>query len=127
VYFLEKTLDARLPLLYNMGMKYDLIELPGELIDLPECGACYDTGIIADEDVFCDCPKGESACEASDDFYCGDDSADERAQSRLDEMDYQAGIAQGERYSSDRQIYGDAMADEFAMQDELNAYNRGDY
>ena len=65
-------LDARLPLLYNMNMKYDLIDLPGEINDIPECGACYDTGIITDEDVFCDCPNGEAACDASDEMDCGD-------------------------------------------------------
>ena len=127
MYFLKKELDARLPLLYNGSMKYDLIDLPGELIDLPECGACDDSGVIVGEDVFCDCPKGDAACDASDDFYCGDDSADERAQARLDDMDYEAGKAQGERYSTDRQIYGSALAEQFAMEDELAAYNRGDY
>ena len=53
-------------------MIYDLIDLPGEINDIPECGACYDTGIITDEDVFCDCPKGDAACDASDDFDCGE-------------------------------------------------------
>ena len=108
-------------------MKYDFNNLPGELIDPSDCGACDDTGIIVGEDVFCDCPNGDAACDASDDFDCGDDSADERAQARLDEMDYQAGRAQGERYSTDRQVYGNAMAEQFAMEDELAAYNRGDY
>ena len=41
-------------------MKYDLIDLPGELADLPDCGACYDNGYIdEDETVFCDCDAGE--------------------------------------------------------------------
>ena len=53
-------------------MKYDLIDLPGELNDIPECGACYDTGMICDEDVFCDCPKGDAALDACDDFDCGE-------------------------------------------------------
>ena len=43
-----------------------------EASDIPECGACYDTGIITDEDVFCDCPKGEAACDASDEMNRGD-------------------------------------------------------
>ena len=47
-----------------MLMKYDTNDLPGELADLPDCGACYDNGYIdEDETVFCDCDAGVSACD----------------------------------------------------------------
>ena len=54
-------------------MKYDLIDLPGEVADLPECGACDDGGFIdEDETVFCECAAGDAACDASDDMDCGE-------------------------------------------------------
>jgi len=34
-----------------------------EAANRPDCGACYDSGIIVDEDVFCDCASG---CAAQD-------------------------------------------------------------
>ena len=47
-----------------MLMKYDTNDLPGELADLPDCGACYDNGYIdEDETVFCDCVAGERECD----------------------------------------------------------------
>jgi len=30
-----------------------------EASDIPNCGACYDEGMIVDQDVYCDCPEGE--------------------------------------------------------------------
>jgi len=49
-------------------MKYDLIELAGELEDRPDCEDCFDSGIIEEgHDVrsttFCDCPEGEATFE----------------------------------------------------------------
>ena len=46
--------------MYNVYMKYDLIELPGELEDRPNCPTCFDECII-DEDLdnICDCPAGD--------------------------------------------------------------------
>ena len=47
-------------------MKYDLIELDGELQDPPKCETCLDTGVVEDgydvrSTTFCDCPEGEEA------------------------------------------------------------------
>jgi hypothetical protein len=41
------------------------------------------------------------------------------------ESEYQTGLAEGRRYSAERRIYGDALAEQFAMQDEMNRYNAG--
>ena len=30
-----------------------------EASDNPDCGACYDEGMIVDQDVYCDCPEGD--------------------------------------------------------------------
>jgi len=45
--------------------------------------------------------------------------------SRAD-REYWEGRAQGNRYISDKQIYGQELADQWALEDELAAYNRGD-
>ena len=45
-----------------MNMKYDLIDLPGEIADLPDCGACDDSGYI-DDTVYCDCSAGSHMCD----------------------------------------------------------------
>ena len=42
------------------------------------------------------------------------------------EQEYQQGLAEGRRYSAERKIYGDALAEQFALQDELNRYNAGE-
>ena len=42
------------------------------------------------------------------------------------EAEYQKGLADGERYSSDRRIYGDVLAEQWALEDELARYNRGE-
>ena len=103
-----------------------LTDLPGELgDDSPLCSSCCDTGTFFEDETFevvCDCSIGDDIMESrrEDDFEVD-------AQERLDNMDYQAGVAQGERYSSDRQIYGDALAEQFAMEDELASYNRGEF
>ena len=31
--------------------------------DRPNCGACYDEGMIVDQDVYCDCPEGDKAMD----------------------------------------------------------------
>jgi|SRR5262245_2157908 len=54
-----------------------------------------------------------------------DDDADYRRQRARDEQDYQTGLAQGARYSSDRKLYGEALAEQWAMDDEMRAYNYG--
>ncbi len=45
---------------------------------------------------------------------------------RREEAEYQAGINDGKMYSDDRKMFGDALAERFAMDRELAAYNRGD-
>tara|TARA_R100001086_G_scaffold246924_1_gene180020 strand:- start:715 stop:1044 length:330 start_codon:yes stop_codon:yes gene_type:complete len=108
-------------------MTYDLISLPGEYADSdPDCSNCCDTGELILEDGFreeCDCASGEvlSAQHREE----REELDDDQRQAERDEQEYQAGVAQGERYSMERKIYGSALADEFAMQDELNAYNWG--
>jgi len=32
-----------------------------EASNRPNCGACYDEGMIVDQDVYCDCPEGDKA------------------------------------------------------------------
>ena len=48
-----------------------------EASDTPNCGACYDEGMIIDQDVFCDCPEGDkrmnSECAIVDDICDGSD------------------------------------------------------
>ena len=107
-------------------MKYDLIDLPGEINDIPECGACYDTGIITDEDVFCDCPKGEAACDASD-FI---DSSAQLWYNRNMENTHKCGACEDNGFIDEQEtVYcdcpsGDLMADidaEFRAEEEAEA------
>jgi len=106
-----------------------LNDLPGEMSDpIPSCSNCGDSGtydnFVGERD-FCDCSAGEVAHSN----WCGEvdahDDFDTGGQARLDEMDYQAGVARGTLHAAERQIYGSALADEFAMMDELNDYNNG--
>ena len=63
-------------------MKYDLIDLPGEIADNPECGACFDGGFIdKDETVFCDCAAGV-ACNA----FIAEIEAEFRAEEKAERM-----------------------------------------
>lgn len=55
-----------------------------------------------------------------------DDDEMERRQARRDDQDYRQGLADGRRYSMERKVYGAALAEAFAMQDELNRWNAGD-
>ena len=43
-----------------------------------------------------------------------------------DNSEYAKGIADGERYHQDRVMFGDALADRWAMDEELARYNRGE-
>ena len=50
-------------------MKYDLIDLPGEIADLPDCSKCCDEGVLEmgsniQSTTFCDCDQGEETFEA---------------------------------------------------------------
>ena len=73
-----------------------LTDLPGELgDDSPLCSSCCDTGTFFEDETFevvCDCSIGDDIMESrrEDDFEVD-------AQARLDDMDYEAGKAQGER------------------------------
>ena len=58
--------------------------------------------------------------------YDFDDRTLALRQRERNEAEYQAGIADGERYSADRRMFGDALADQFAMQAEQNRYDAGD-
>tara|TARA_R110000824_G_scaffold264880_1_gene453729 strand:- start:1279 stop:1488 length:210 start_codon:yes stop_codon:yes gene_type:complete len=49
-------------------MKYDLLDLPGEIADIPACSNCGDDGVInlgsdVQSTTFCDCDEGEGAFE----------------------------------------------------------------
>jgi len=46
-------------------------------------------------------------------------------QSRAD-REYAQGVAEGERYLSNKAIYGQELADQWEMEEELARYNRGD-
>lgn len=45
---------------------------------------------------------------------------------RRADSQYWQGRAEGERYSSDRKFYGEALAEAWAMDAEMAAFNRGD-
>ena len=59
-------------------MKYDLIDLEGELHDSPNCSTCGDEGFVMDEfkdslganTRLVDCPADD--CSARDEYYCED-------------------------------------------------------
>lgn len=50
----------------------------------------------------------------------------ERRQDARDEAEYQRGVAEGRRYSSDRAIYGAELAEQWEMEAEMAAWNRGE-
>lgn len=56
---------------------------------------------------------------------CGSDAAEaqtaRRASSRMD-SEYAAGVADAQRYLDEKSIYGEALAEQFAMMDEHNRY-----
>ena len=84
--FSQKTLDIAYTLCYNIRMKqinsYDSSFSPnemGEASDIPNCGACYDDGMI-DGQIYCECPEGDKRmnkecdivadiCDGSDPYY----------------------------------------------------------
>jgi len=39
---------------------------------------------------------------------------------------YDEGVSEATRQAIEKKIYGEELAEQFAMQDELNAYNRGE-
>ena len=43
-----------------------------------------------------------------------------------EDAEYAKGIAEGKTYTDDRKFFGDELAERFAMDRELAAYNRGD-
>ena len=67
------------------------------------------------------------AADAPDDEDEYDEPPDwETLQAERDRRDYEAGKAQAKVRSMERKIYGDALAESIHLQDDLNAYNRGD-
>ena len=67
--FLPFLLDRGLRLWYNIYIMttvsyFDSSYSPNEAREAsntPNCGACYDEGMIVDQDVYCDCPEGDKA------------------------------------------------------------------
>jgi hypothetical protein len=58
--------------------------------------------------------------------YVEDDGGYERRQRERDNSEYAQGLADGRRYSSDRRMYGEALAEQWAMDEEMARFNRGD-
>jgi hypothetical protein len=63
---------------------------------------------------------------------CDEDSADRaeadlarREQERMD-SEYAQGVADAERYLSDKRMYGEELAEQWEMEAELARYNRGE-
>jgi len=109
-----------------------LNDLPGELSDPePSCSYCGDSGNHFQNEKaeleFCECEAGAACAQAHLDGKCYDDHEVDWVdpQARIDEMDYQSGVARGNLHAAERKIYGSQLADEFAMMDELNDYNNG--
>ena len=72
---------------------YDSSYSPNEACEATDnymdCGACYDTGMIVDEDVYCDCPHGSSRIiHDYEDETAMPSVVDERMDSLRDEMSY---------------------------------------
>jgi len=69
-------LDMKRGSVYNGGIMenisyYDSSYSPNEACeasDIPNCGACYDSGMIVDQDVYCDCAEGDLMAEIDADF-----------------------------------------------------------
>ncbi|NIT36953.1 MAG: hypothetical protein GTN49_10730 [candidate division Zixibacteria bacterium] len=60
-------------------------------------------------------------------LYAGDDEPDiEAAIALVEQAEYEAGKAEAEMRRAERRIYGDELAEQFHMQDDLNRYNRGE-
>lgn len=54
-----------------------------------------------------------------------DDGGADRRQRARDDADYAAGLAAGRRYSEDRKMFGDDLANAWAMDREMWEYNNG--
>ena len=70
----EKYLTTGLGVAIICTMKYDLIDLEGELHDLPKCSTCGDNGFIEEDFMepgipsrVTDCPADD--CSARDEYY----------------------------------------------------------
>ena len=67
-------------------MKYDLIDLPGESEDRPDCSNCLDEGFLNDDiDDCCDCRAGEIWAEVANE--CAEEERAERAATDLSYWD----------------------------------------
>ena len=68
----------------------------------------------------------KESCPEEEDNFPEPDIVENGMTREQAEREYQQGKAEGERYSAERKIYGDRLADLFAAQDEMNRYNAGD-
>ena len=94
-------------------------DLPGEISDeMPDCLRCDDAGVDIQREDFCQCAAGLRELNKLHD-------EPEDPQARVDEREYQAGVARGNLHSAERKLYGSALADQFAMEDEWNDFNNG--
>jgi hypothetical protein len=57
--------------------------------------------------------------------YVEDDGGAERRQRDRDNSEYAQGLAAGRRFSSDRRMYGEALAEQWAMDEEMFRFNHG--
>ena len=87
-----------------------------EAQNLPNCEDCGDSGMVfvyskekGEREDFCVCEEGHDMA---------------RLDSEMN-REFEAGAHSASTYSMERKMYGSALADDFAFQDELNDYNWG--
>jgi len=68
--------------------------------------------------------RGEGARHLSCDpeVDCDFEAQEARRERNRMDSEYAAGVADAQRYLDEKKIYGEALADEFALQDEFNRY-----
>lgn len=64
--------------------------------------------------------------DAAQHFVEWDEYDPDAAQMERDRQEYEAGKAQAELRRAERKIYGDELAEAFHLQDDINAFNRGE-
>ena len=78
-------------------------------------------------DLFEEAKVEQQIADAPDDNDEDDEPPDyETLMARREHQDYEDGKAQAETRRAERLIYGDELAETFHLQDDLNAYNRGE-
>ena len=69
----------------------------------------------------------EIADELEREYFCIPAEPDIEGEiARREQAEYEAGKAEAEMRRAERRIYGDELAEQFHMQDDLNRYNRGE-